>query len=420
MTPSSWTARCRTSTATRRPPGSAPASRRSPHADRRDDRARLRGRPRALPACRHGRLPQQAAARRGSRSGAGALARPPRRAPAGGAARRRRAGAQRPRREPQLAGRLLEVFARTTPPLLDELRAAVERGEEETARKLAHKLRSSTETVGAQRLAELARQVELGEDAEAAVAALDPVYRGTLDELSSWPHRRGGSASTARMAVRPLRAQRRTAGSERERGHEHRPAGSRAPPRRRSTPRSAPDRHPERAATSATEPVVRAHARERLVRARGAAASTPRPRCRASSPSPREHAPAAISRPARPRPATRAGARTGAKLARRRAPAGAAGRRAARSALPISAPTPMRRGRSPTRRRPPSSRSASTGPSTAQAPQSRFPTDARRPRTPTPTSATEDVPALAQVDEEETPSRALDGRAGAGRQEAAR
>jgi DNA-binding response OmpR family regulator len=99
---------------------------------------------------------------------------------------------------PQLAERLLEVFARTTPPLLDELRAAVERGEAETARKLAHKLRSSTETVGAQRLTELARQVELGEGAEAAVASLDRVYRSTLGELEQLAGiGAGGSASTA-------------------------------------------------------------------------------------------------------------------------------------------------------------------------------------------------------------------------------
>ena len=99
------------------------------------------------------------------------------------AARRRRAGAQRPRAGPALAERLLDVFARTTPPLLDELRAAVDRGDEEAARKLAHKLRSSTETVGALRLAALARRVELGEDAEAAVAELERVYRETLDAL---------------------------------------------------------------------------------------------------------------------------------------------------------------------------------------------------------------------------------------------
>ncbi len=84
---------------------------------------------------------------------------------------------------PDLAAKLLDVFARTTPAVLEELRAAVEGGEDEARRALGHKLRGSAETVGAQRLSELARQLELGEGVEAAVAELEPVYRGTLDEL---------------------------------------------------------------------------------------------------------------------------------------------------------------------------------------------------------------------------------------------
>ncbi len=50
-------------------------------------------------------------------------------------------------------------------------------------RQLAHKLRGSSDTVGAQRLSELARQLELGEGADAAVEQLQPVYRGTIEEL---------------------------------------------------------------------------------------------------------------------------------------------------------------------------------------------------------------------------------------------
>ena len=84
---------------------------------------------------------------------------------------------------PDLAAKLLDVFARTTPAVLEELRAAVEGGEDEARRALGHKLRGSAETVGAQRLSELARQLELGDDVEAAAAELEPVYRGTLDEL---------------------------------------------------------------------------------------------------------------------------------------------------------------------------------------------------------------------------------------------
>ena len=81
--------------------------------------------------------------------------------------------------------KLLDVFARTTPPMLEELRAAVDAGDGEARRRLAHKLRGSADTVGAQRLSELARELENGngEGAGAAVAELRPVYRGTVEEL---------------------------------------------------------------------------------------------------------------------------------------------------------------------------------------------------------------------------------------------
>jgi HPt (histidine-containing phosphotransfer) domain-containing protein len=76
---------------------------------------------------------------------------------------------------------LLDVFARTTPPMLEELRAAVEAGDGDGRRRVAHKLRGSADTVGAQRLSEL--EQGNGEGAGAAVAELRPVYRGTVDEL---------------------------------------------------------------------------------------------------------------------------------------------------------------------------------------------------------------------------------------------
>jgi HPt (histidine-containing phosphotransfer) domain-containing protein len=81
-----------------------------------------------------------------------------------------------------LVEKLLEVFARTTPPVLEELRTAVEAGDADARRRLAHKLRGSADTVGAQRLSELALELEQG-DGEGAVAELRPVYRGTVEEL---------------------------------------------------------------------------------------------------------------------------------------------------------------------------------------------------------------------------------------------
>ena len=84
---------------------------------------------------------------------------------------------------PEVVEKIVDVFARTTPAVLDELRAAVETDDGEARRALAHKLRGSAETVGAKRLSELARQLEVGEATDAAAAELEPVYRGTLAEL---------------------------------------------------------------------------------------------------------------------------------------------------------------------------------------------------------------------------------------------
>ena len=84
---------------------------------------------------------------------------------------------------PELVERLVGVFARTTPPLLEELRAAVERDDDEACAKLGHKLRGSSETVGARRLSELARRIETGDRAHEAAAELRGAYSATLDEL---------------------------------------------------------------------------------------------------------------------------------------------------------------------------------------------------------------------------------------------
>jgi HPt (histidine-containing phosphotransfer) domain-containing protein len=79
--------------------------------------------------------------------------------------------------------RLVQVFARTTPPLLQALRGAVEQGEDETRRKLAHRLRGSSDAVGARRLSALAWDLEHGDRPDTAVAELEPVYRETLEQL---------------------------------------------------------------------------------------------------------------------------------------------------------------------------------------------------------------------------------------------
>ncbi len=83
---------------------------------------------------------------------------------------------------PGMVETLVDVFARSTPPLLSELVAAVESADHEARRRLAHKLRGGSEAVGALRLSELASRLEDG-GGPADAAELQPVYAATLSEL---------------------------------------------------------------------------------------------------------------------------------------------------------------------------------------------------------------------------------------------
>jgi two-component system sensor histidine kinase/response regulator len=85
---------------------------------------------------------------------------------------------------PEMAGELWKVYNRATPPLIGELRAALERGDGEDGRRLAHKLRGSSETVGATRMATLSRTLEQGESGGLSVIdALESAFPLTRDEL---------------------------------------------------------------------------------------------------------------------------------------------------------------------------------------------------------------------------------------------
>jgi two-component system, sensor histidine kinase and response regulator len=85
---------------------------------------------------------------------------------------------------PDIAERLVALFIDTTPPLLDELETASARGDEESVRRLAHKLKSSCDNVGAARMAAACRTLELPGSAHAAlVEDLRAAYPATLAEL---------------------------------------------------------------------------------------------------------------------------------------------------------------------------------------------------------------------------------------------
>ena len=83
-----------------------------------------------------------------------------------------------------MAEELWTVFYEATPPLIGELRDAVERGDADECRRLAHKLKGSSETVGATRMATLSRALEQGgPDGLAVVGELETAYARTRDEL---------------------------------------------------------------------------------------------------------------------------------------------------------------------------------------------------------------------------------------------
>ena len=74
-----------------------------------------------------------------------------------------------------IADQLIDLFMQGTPPLLGELRAAVEGGDAEDVRRVAHKLKGSCQNIGATFMATLCRSIEDGEDDRA----------GALDELDA-------------------------------------------------------------------------------------------------------------------------------------------------------------------------------------------------------------------------------------------
>jgi CheY-like chemotaxis protein len=72
---------------------------------------------------------------------------------------------------PDIVDQLLDLFLTSTPPLLDELREAVDAGDDDALRRTAHKLKGSCQNIGATFMATLCRSIEAGEGDPAATVA---------------------------------------------------------------------------------------------------------------------------------------------------------------------------------------------------------------------------------------------------------
>lgn len=85
---------------------------------------------------------------------------------------------------PELVSELVELFATTTPPILDELRRAASDENRAVLGRSAHQLRGGSLNVGANRLAELAHEIEIAQSTTPAqLEALERVFEETRDAL---------------------------------------------------------------------------------------------------------------------------------------------------------------------------------------------------------------------------------------------
>jgi HPt (histidine-containing phosphotransfer) domain-containing protein len=84
-----------------------------------------------------------------------------------------------------IAGQLADLFAGSTPPLLDELTHAHAGGDEQAVRSAAHKLKGSCSNIGATFMATLAGSIEDGDAADDAVDELRAAFAPTRDALQA-------------------------------------------------------------------------------------------------------------------------------------------------------------------------------------------------------------------------------------------
>ncbi len=92
---------------------------------------------------------------------------------------------------PEIVDQLVDLFAAGTPPVIAELRAAIDAGDGDGVRRSAHKLKGSCQNIGATFMATLCRTLETGE-ADLAEDGRRPRVRPRPDRGRDPPRADGG------------------------------------------------------------------------------------------------------------------------------------------------------------------------------------------------------------------------------------
>jgi HPt (histidine-containing phosphotransfer) domain-containing protein len=89
---------------------------------------------------------------------------------------------------PGLLAELLEIYTSQTPPMIAELRKALQSGDRESARKVAHSLKGSSANLGAAAVVTVAASLEKdpgAADWEIRIARLESAYSAALVAFTS-------------------------------------------------------------------------------------------------------------------------------------------------------------------------------------------------------------------------------------------
>jgi HPt (histidine-containing phosphotransfer) domain-containing protein len=84
---------------------------------------------------------------------------------------------------PEIAGRLVDLFAEATPPILADLREAVADGDEDRVRRAAHELKGSCQNIGATFMATLCLELEGDMSAPGRLDELDAAFAPTQSAI---------------------------------------------------------------------------------------------------------------------------------------------------------------------------------------------------------------------------------------------